>query len=45
MAAVLPHVLADDGMLAMATVWLALRADVRRRWAALLSLGSRTSRR
>jgi ABC-type antimicrobial peptide transport system permease subunit len=38
MAAVLPPGLRDDGMLAMTTVWFALRADVRRRWPALLSL-------
>jgi hypothetical protein len=38
MAAVLPPGWRGDGMLAMTTVWLALRADVRRRWPALLSL-------
>jgi ABC-type antimicrobial peptide transport system permease subunit len=38
MAAVLPPGWGGDGMLAMTTVWLALRADVRRRWPALLSL-------
>jgi ABC-type antimicrobial peptide transport system permease subunit len=38
MAAVLPPGRRGDGMLAMTTVWLALRADVRRRWPALLSL-------
>jgi ABC-type antimicrobial peptide transport system permease subunit len=38
MAAVLPPGWGGDGMLVMTTVWLALRADVRRRWPALLSL-------
>jgi putative ABC transport system permease protein len=38
MAAVLPPGWCGDGMLVMTTVWLALRADVRRRWPALLSL-------
>ena len=38
MAAVLPPGWGGDGMLAMTTVWFALRADVRRRWPALLSL-------
>jgi putative ABC transport system permease protein len=38
MAAVLPAVAPAGGMLAMSTVWLALRADMRRRWPALLSL-------
>jgi ABC-type antimicrobial peptide transport system permease subunit len=38
MAALLPPAWGGDGMLAMTTVWLALRADVRRRWPALLSL-------
>jgi ABC-type antimicrobial peptide transport system permease subunit len=38
MAAVLPPGWCRDGMLAMTTVWFALRADVRRRWPALLSL-------
>ena len=34
----LPAAPAGDGILVMTTVWLALRADVRRRWPALLSL-------
>jgi ABC-type antimicrobial peptide transport system permease subunit len=38
MAAVLPPGWGGDGMLTMTTVWFALRADVRRRWPALLSL-------
>jgi ABC-type antimicrobial peptide transport system permease subunit len=38
MAAVLRAAAPAGGMLAMTTVWLALRADMRRRWPALLSL-------
>ena len=38
MAAVLPPGWGGDGMLAMTTIWLTLRADVRRRWRTLVGL-------